>query len=194
MSTAAIEQPAKPKMTLQEHRKQSAEERKGQLSAEIRELVKERTKTREEVDSLIAERVRLTVDVAHIKGLEASNADLLDRLSALENECRRLKASETARKQEQQAAMDQFIAKCEAVSKVQPGFDECLRRIADISESWLQEIAAHPNGPGLVLFLGTEPCAFLQYLLEVKPEVAIKRLRQAGYDMHHKLPKLQGGN
>lgn len=34
--------------------------------------------------------------------------------------------------------MADFIAKCEAVSKVQPGFDECLRRIADIPASWLQ--------------------------------------------------------
>jgi hypothetical protein len=183
----------KPKMSLQEHRKLSAEERKGLLSRDIRELVKERTKTREEVDSLIAERDRLTADVERIEGLEASNAGLLDRLSALENECRRLKASETARKQEQQAAMNRFILQCEAVSKVQPGFDACLRRLAEIPESWLQEIAAHPNGPGLVLFLGAEPCAFLQYLLEVKEEVAIKRLRQVGYEMFAKLPQFKEG-
>jgi uncharacterized protein (DUF3084 family) len=183
----------KPKMSLQEHRKLSAEERKGLLSRDIRELVKERTKTREEVDSLIAERDRLTADVKRIEGLEASNADLLGRLSALENECRRLKASETARQQEQQAAMNQFIARCEKASQVQPGFDECLRRIADIPGSWLQEIALMPNGPGFVVFLGSNS-AVLEYLRELKPEAAITRLRRFGFDVHHKLPQLQEGN
>jgi hypothetical protein len=186
MSTAVIEQQAKPKMSLQEHRKLSAEERKGQLGREIGDLVKERTKTREEVDSLKAERNRLTADVERIKGLEASNADLLDRLAAFE-------IAEATRQQDEQAVWNQFYTECEAVRKSSPEFDEALRRIADIPTSWVREIVRMPNPAGFVLFLGGAN-QFLQYLGEVKPEVAVKRIRQAGYDIHHKLPKFQGGD
>src|ERR1700751_4570527 len=111
MSTAANPLTEQPVNHTPEHRprggKKSAEDR-------IRELSRERA------------------------DLRAQKEDLLDRLAAVEiaeidvEEYRRLKAAETARKQEQQTAMNQFIAKCEAVSKVQPGFDECLQRIANV--------------------------------------------------------------
>lgn len=128
--------------------------------------------------------------------LRAQNENLLDRVATFEvagvdvEEYRRLKAAETARKQERQTAMNQFIAKCEAVSKVQPGFDECLKRIADLPGSWLQEIAVMPNGPGFVVFLAGAT-QFLEYLRDLRPEAALQRLRQSGYDMHHKLPNFQ---
>jgi hypothetical protein len=132
---------------------------------------------------------------AQLETARLENEDLLSRLATIEiagvdvEEYKRLKAAETARKQELQAAMNHFIAKCEAVSKVQPGFDECLKRIADIPGSWLQEMALMPNGPGFVVFLASN--AVLGYLLELKPEAAITRLRQFGFDMHHKLPQFQ---
>src|ERR1700746_2517702 len=74
-----------------------------------------------------------------ISELIAENKSLKQDLSAIENECRRLTASDEARKQQQRTAMNRFISQCEAISKVQPGFDSCLRRLADIPESWLQE-------------------------------------------------------
>jgi hypothetical protein len=186
MSSAVIEQTAKPKMTLQEHRKLSAEERKGQLGREIERLIKERNVTRDEVDSLKAERDQLTADVERIKGLEASNADLLDRLAAFE-------IAESSRQQDEQAVWNQFYTECEAVRKSSVEFDEALRRIADIPTSWVREIVRMPNPTGFVLFLGGAT-QFLEYLRDLKPEAAVKRLRQAGFDVHHKLPKFQGGN
>ena len=117
------------------------------------------------------------------RDLEAKLATALNRLATFET-------AEAARKQEEQANWNQFLAQCEAVRKSSPEFDQALRRIADIPPSWLREITRMSNPTGFVLYLGGAT-QFLEYLRELKPEAAIKRIRQCGYDIHSKLPKFQ---
>ena len=59
--------------------------------------------------------------------------DLEEQLDAALRENEALKA--TARTQEQQADINDFMSKCEAPCKARPEFDECLRRIADIPDA-----------------------------------------------------------
>jgi hypothetical protein len=155
--------------------KKSAEERIAQLVQDVKKLeVKLETALRE-------------------------NEGLVDRLAVYEiagidvDEYKRLKAAESTRQSEEQAVWNKFLADCDALRSSSPEFAEALRRCADITPSWLREIVRMPNPAGFVLFLGGAN-QLLDYLREVKPEVAVKRIRQAGYDMHHKLPKFQGGN
>jgi hypothetical protein len=156
--------------------------------------VKPAPRGKPDAEQRISQLVREAKDLeAKLEAALRENESLLDRLAAFEaagvdiEEYKRLKAAETARLEEERAAMSQFIALCDAAARSIPGFDECLRRISGVPASWLRELTQHPNPLGMVVFLGTEPCAFLQYLFEVKEEVAIRRLRQAGYEA--KLPK-----
>jgi hypothetical protein len=98
----------------------------------------------------------------------------------------------TPAEQEQQSDVNDFMSKCKALCAAQPEFDQYLSRIADFPDAWLYEIARMPNGPGFIVFLAGAK-EFLEYLRELRPDKAVKRIRQAGYDMHSKLPKFLEG-
>jgi len=144
------------------------------------QTVAEQTQQHNPMRKLSAEQ-RISDLVKTVRGLEA-------KLEVALRENEQLKAAET----EQRTLVNHFMAECEAICKAQPEFDQCLRRISDVPETWLHEILRMPNPTGFIVFLAGAN-EFLEYLRELQPAAAVRRIRRAGYDVYNKLPKFQGG-
>jgi hypothetical protein len=125
--------------------------------------------------------------------LKAENARLeheirstLALLSALQIRLDLLEQEEQERVAEEQRKRDEtwknFHKECSNVRSRTSDWDHCMRTIGEVPVEWLRCIAELSNGPDLLLFLGRSP-KLLKCLRELRPEVAIRRLQQAGLDL-----------
>jgi hypothetical protein len=168
-----IETPEAESITVATDEGKKPQHRTGKVTSEqrIRELVAARNGLRQQLDEaerkLGALKIENELLTHYIDGLESKAIDPV--------EYRRLKDLE--------ARLEAYYAwRRDAIRQVAPDYDACCSRLADLPTDWIREISLMPNGPELILFFGRGK-DLLECLKELKPEAALKRIRQAAFDV-----------